>query len=159
MAFHDYYCPGCARLIEDYNVPIAVGAQAGAPHCPEDGRRMEWIPKVGRMDAYEPFQEFDIKDGRNQPIHIDSLRKLRQVERDSEAMARNGEGQPMVWRQYSQSRSNRDANIFGENPFEAPDPAAKRKIRASTTVHDASDHSYGPGVSDSNTSALGGLDD
>ena len=159
MALHNYVCPACAHVLEDVNVPCSIGAQAGAPECPEDGRRMEWIPQIGRVDAYEPFHEFDVKDGRGQTIHIDSLRKLRQVERESEAMARNGEGQPMVWRQYSQSRSNRDANIFGENKFEAPDPAFKRKIRGAASPVEVSDHSYGPGVNDSNTSALGGLDD
>lgn len=159
MPVHDYVCPACGHVLEDVNIPIAIGAQAGAPECPEDGRRMEWIPQIGRMDAYEPFVEFDVKDGRGQTIHVDSLRKLRQVERDSEAMARNGEGQPMVWRQYSQDRTNRDVNTFGENPFEAPDPKAKRKIAASVTTHEAPDHSYGPGIGDHNTSALGGLDD
>jgi hypothetical protein len=54
MALHDFWCQVCGQVLVDVNVPISLGAQAGAPeHC---GRRTAWIPQVGRIDAYEPFQ-------------------------------------------------------------------------------------------------------
>lgn len=156
MALHDFYCPACGRLFTDINVPAAIGATRGAPVCPEDQRTTEWIPKIGRMDAYEPFQEFQTYDGQNQPVLVDSLRKLRQIERESEQQARNEEGQPMVWRQYSQDRSNKDVPTLGkwEGPSERPDPAAASRIGKVVRSAEAPEVVYGPGVSDSNTSAL-----
>lgn len=159
MAHHDFICPGCGHVLTDVNIPIAIGATAGAPSCPEDGRRMEWIPQIGRMDAYEPFQEFDTYDGRNRPVHIDSLTKLRQVERESERMAANGEGQPMIWRRFSQDHSNRDVPTLGkwDGPAERPDPAFVKKHGPAMKSATEPDVAYGPGVSDANASPLDAL--
>lgn len=156
MALHDFYCSTCGQVLTDVNVPISVGATAGAPlHC---GRPTAWIPQVGRMDAYEPFQEFSTTDGRGNPVLVDSLHKLRQVEADAETAYRNGEGQPMVWRNYSQDVSNRDQHTLHRSFHggEQPDPAAAHRFgstlqRGEETVASAE---YGPGVDDSNTSPL-----
>ena len=159
MALHDFWCQVCGQLLVDVNVPISIGATAGAPlHC---GRPAAWIPQVGRMDAYEPFQEFEARDGQNRPVLVDSLHKLRQVERASEQDYRNGEGQPLVWRSYSNDRSNRDVHALapGWTGGEAPDPAFVKKhgarIRRDAAVADTD---YGPGVSDATPSALDRLD-
>lgn len=54
MALHDFWCQVCGQVLVDVNVPIEIGARAGAPiHC---ARVTSWIPAVGRMDAYEPSQ-------------------------------------------------------------------------------------------------------
>lgn len=155
MALHDFYCQDCGQVFTDVNVPAAIGATAGAPlHC---GRPTAWIPQVGRMDAYEPFQEFEARDGQNRPVLVDSLHKLRQVERASEQDYRNGEGQPLVWRSYSNDRSNRDVHALhpGWSGGEAPDPAWVRRhgdqLKRSAAVADTD---YGPGVSDATPSAL-----
>jgi len=63
-------------------------------------------------DGDQPFQKFTtVVNGRR--VVIDSLRKLRQVERDSEQAYRNGEGEPVRFRMWSQTASNRDVNTFG----------------------------------------------
>jgi hypothetical protein len=116
MALHDYACPTCGyRLIDEFR-SCEEGATARLPLCPTCRVSMIWIPQVGRMDALEPMQEFEVCDGRNQRVVVDSLHKLRQIERESEQLARNGEGQQMVWRQYSQDPSNRHTHTLGQDP-------------------------------------------
>lgn len=159
MALHDFWCQVCGEVLLDVNVPIDIGAMKGAPlHC---DRPAAWIPQVGRMDAYEPFQRFEARDGQNTRVTIDSLAKLRQVERESEQQYRNGEGQPLVWRHYSNDRSNRDVHALHPtwHGGEAPDPAFVKKhgaqLRKGTGVAEAAE--YGPGVSDATPSALDAL--
>jgi hypothetical protein len=158
MALHDFWCQVCGQVLIDIDVPVAIGARAGAPeHC---GRPTAWIPAVGRMDAYEPFQEFEVRDGQNQLVTIDSLAKLRQVERESEQQFRNGEGQPLVWRRYSNDASNKDVHTLAPRwqGGEQPDPAfVKKHAAAIRRSADIADTEYGPGVSDATASALDGL--
>jgi hypothetical protein len=160
LAYHDFWCQVCGQVLVDINVPIAIGARAGAPvHC---GRQTAWIPQVGRMDAYEPFQEFETRDGRNNLVLVDSLKKMRDVERQSEQDYRNGEGQPVVWRRYSQDSSNRDVHSLHPRweGGEQPDPVYAKKfgksLRKSTEEPDVA---YGPGIDDSTPSALDHLED
>jgi hypothetical protein len=83
---------------------------------------MEWIPAIGRMD-FAPsggagFKAFTIEEdirGRTETITIDSYAKLRQVERESEQRSRNGEGRPLVWRDYAQDKSNGDVHTLSTN--------------------------------------------
>lgn len=158
MSLHDFWCRRCGQVLVDVNVPIEVGATAGAPeHC---GQKTAWIPQVGRMDAYEPFQEFTTFDAMNRPVLVDSLKKLRDIERDSEQRYKDGEGQPMVWRRYSQDSSNRDVHTLapGWQGGEAPDPAW---VRANADKIGKGDHladtDYGPGVTDDIPCALDAL--
>ena len=156
MSLHDFVCPSCGMAYTDVDIPIAVGAQAGAPYCGDCQIRTDWIPKVGRMDALEPFQTFTAFDGQNNPVVIDSLHTLRKVERASEQQARNGEGQPLVWRAYSQDRSNREVNTLGAYGGEAPSPAAKRKFGSSLQKSVGEPEvTLGPGVTESSTGGLG----
>lgn len=160
MALHDFFCPGCGRTFFDVDVPCAIGATKGAPECADCGRPCEWIPQVGRMDAKEPFQAFTTYDGRNRPVVIDSLRKLRAVERESEVLAKNGEGQQIVFRAYSQDGSNRHTNTLGDPAAfsQRLDPAAIQKFGKVLRSQEAPTTDFGPGVDESNTSALGGLE-
>jgi hypothetical protein len=156
MARHDFYCGVCGQVLVDVNVPAAIGARAGAPeHC---GRPTAWIPAVGRMDAANGpgFQAFTTTDGRGNPVTIDSLAKLRAVERESEQAYKNGEGQPMVWRRWAQDRSNQDRPTLGSWDG-SEQPTAESKQRFGSTLRksvEEPDAAYGPGVSDANTSAL-----
>jgi hypothetical protein len=76
----------------------------------------------------EPGQEFLIYDGRNRPVLVESLAQIRKLEKESEQMARNGDGQQMVWRKYSQNASNNQVNTLGPSPEQAPSKAAQRKF-------------------------------
>lgn len=127
MSLHDFACPHCGAQIEDYNVPASVGATAGAPCCPNGCGLTDWIPKIRFIDAKEPFQRFEVTDGRGLPVVVDSLHRLRQIERDSERDARNGLGQQMVWRDYSQDRSNTDQHTLSTD---LADPHGVAKVLA-----------------------------
>lgn len=146
MALHDFKCPACGHIERDHNVPIEIGAKAGAPPCPEgcvtaaapmnyvglgvstpNAQRMTWIPKVGRMDAYGPFQEFQASDCYGNPVLVESMADIRKIERESEREYDHGEraddGSPLaqkqVWRDYSQDASNKDVHTFAKHPDRA----------------------------------------
>jgi hypothetical protein len=162
MALHDFWCQTCGQVFVDVNVPIALGAQAGAPtHC---GQPVSWMPQVGRMDASSGpgFTAFEARDGQNRPVVVDSLHKLRQIERDSEQHYRNGEGQPIVWRAWANDRGNTHTHALHPTwtGGEAPDPAWVKKNAAGLASGDlVADQEYGPGVSDATPSALSHLKD
>jgi hypothetical protein len=118
-------------------------------HC---GRKTSWIPQVGRMDAAcgPGFEAFETYDGMNNLVTVDSLKKLRDIERDSEQRYRDGEGQPLVWRRYSQDDTNKDVHALHPrwDHGERPDPAWVRKNAAGLRRSlDEPDADYGPGVS------------
>jgi hypothetical protein len=114
---------------------------------------MDWLPQVGRIDAFAPFEAVD---GRNRPVVIDSLTKLRQVERESEKMAANGEGQSLTWRMYSNDASNRHVNTHGPDPSETPSADAIKKFGPGLKRHGeiAPQTEFGPGVTEANTSVI-----
>lgn len=163
MALHDYYCAACGQVAIDVSRAASIGAQADPPrHCDQP---MVWIPFTRAMDIggvkTAGFRGFTTTDGRGQPVHVDSLHKMRQVEKDAEQAYRNGEGQPMVFRRWAQDRSNADAPTLSKDYYggEAPTKEAAHRFGSTLkTSREAPDSSYGPGVTDANASALkGGL--
>lgn len=161
MANHDFWCQHCGQVLTDVNVPTSVGARLGAPlHC---GQPMNWIPQVGRMDAASGpgFQAFEAYDGQNRPVTVDSLKKLRDIERQSETDARNGEGQPIVWRRFSNDKSNHDVHTLAPKwtgGGAQPDPAWVKAHADQIKAHDSvASTEYGPGISDDTPSALDAL--
>jgi hypothetical protein len=156
MALHDYVCDHCGRYFPDVDVPIAIGATRGAPDCPDCVAPTSWIPQIGAMDAREPFQTFTTRDGKNREVVVDSLRTLRRIERESEALARNGEGQQIVFRRWAQDGSNIGVNTLGDPAAfqQRPDPAAVKKFGKALRSAVEPDVTFGPGVSEANASAL-----
>lgn len=160
MPQHDYYCGVCGQVIVNVMVPAAIGQAAGAPdHC---GRRAVPIPGIGAMDygavKGAGFKGFTTTDGRGKRVEINSLHDLRRVEREAEQAARNGDGQRMVWRRYAQNDSNQDQPTLSRSYYggDAPDPAQKHRFGSTLKKSaDAPDHGFGPGVSETNASALG----
>jgi hypothetical protein len=122
---------------------------------------MAWLPGTTAMDVggvkTAGFRAFETTDGRGDPVQIDSLRKLRQVERESEVHTRNGEGQPLIFRRWAQGDSNKDQPTLskdyrgGEQPTKAAAHRFGSTLKRSTEVPD---HTFGPAVNESNTSAL-----
>jgi hypothetical protein len=154
MALHDFLCSSCGTYQSDVFRTAAQGAQSDPPVCCD--LPMAWVPQIGRMDALEPGQEFVCYDGRNNRVLVESLSQMRKIERESEQAERNGEGQKMVWRKYSQDHSNLHTNTLGKDPSEAPSERAQRKFGPTLKKSaEAPDVAFGPGVSESNTSALG----
>ena len=157
MPLHDFYCRQCGETALDVYRSVEVGAQAQPPICPTCHQPMEWFPQVGRMDAFEPGQEFVMYDGLNQPRLVESFSQMREIERDSEQQARNGEGQPVRFRALHQNRSNMLENTFGDIPAPKLDPEAKRRFGlrgAARKLLDEPDVTFGPAVNETNCSAL-----
>ena len=159
MALHDYF--HCGQVLVDIYRSAAEGARARPPACPTCGQPMVWLPGTIAMDAgavkTSGFKGFHTTDGRGHPVHVDSLHKLRQVERESEAMARDGVGQPMVFRRWAQERSNQDQPTLSKSYAggEQPTPAAAHRFgQTLRRSAEAPDHSFGPGVHEGNASAL-----
>lgn len=163
MPNHDYRCPDCGWVLRDQYRPIAIGGRGDLPACFNCDKPMEWIPaaQFDLMSDGTTFPKFTTTDARGNRVEIDSLHKVRQIERDSEVAARNGEGQQMVFRNFAQSRGNRLDGTLGSVPAPSLSAAAKSKfgLRGGATPlaagpDGAPDIPYGPGVNDSNASAL-----
>ena len=171
MPRHDYFCGRCGAILTDQYRSVEQGGTAHPPRCPNCFEMMTWkVPRPrmslgtdGGTEDRHTFHKFTARDGRNQLVEIDSINKLRQVERESEQLARNGEGQRITFRAFSQDSSNRDVNTHGE-PERPPELTAESKrkwgLRGNTQRVDAPadgslpTYEYGPGVNDSNTSPL-----
>ena len=167
---HDYQCPGCRGWLKNQLRTAQEGGISTAPACPSCGVRMIWTPTVFRTDlrtdgegaSGATFQKFTMLDGLNRRVEIDSLHTLRKIERESEKMAADGIGQPIRLRAFAQDRGNMSVNTFGEGPSEKPSAEAKRRFglqggaQPVTAPADGGDpdYTYGPGVTDANTSAL-----
>lgn len=136
-------------------MPVAVRSTEGAPSC--CGQRMAWIPQVGAMDAKEPSFQSTVyvrqPDGTEKPVVVGSLSQMRRIERQSEQAARNGEGQQMVWRDFSNDRNHSDRHSFAADPSVQPEKSSRVKVRA-VDAEVGEGAAYGPGVDDHNTSAL-----
>lgn len=108
MPIHDWKCLTCNEVIMDH---YQARLEAEAPVC-SSFHNMERMWTTNRM--HRTFEKFEFVEG-NERIEIDSLSKLRDVERVSEQAYKEGRGRPFVWRQFSQDNSNMDRNVFGEN--------------------------------------------
>lgn len=113
---NDFLCEVCGHYGEYW------ATRATAPsHC---GQVMTWAPsRPPAVDAKEPFQQFDVEIN-GQRHHVGSLHQMRQIERQAEQAARNGEGQPHIWRDYSNDRTNFDVHTLAKHttrPMSAQD--------------------------------------
>lgn len=158
MALHDFRCDTCGILAIDINIPISQSVHRDGPTC--CGAKMSWLPQIGSMgllpESGREIVQVLQPDGTHKAVAVNSMQDIRRLERETEKMYRDGVGQPLRWRAYSQDQSNRDVNSFGPAPNQAPDPEWLKKadIR-SASESEVADLSYGPGVSDSNTSPVG----
>lgn len=89
-------------------------APAGSPPplCPSHNLPMEilWAGGSAGVDAVHPF-EYEHDDGHKETIT--SIRRAREIERQSEHAAAAGTGRLAIFRHLSQSlSSNRDKNVF-----------------------------------------------
>jgi hypothetical protein len=167
MPWADYTCEGCPGIVRNHRFDAALGAIASAPICPVCEIVMTYVPAIGRMSAGNgpSFKAFEVArevvdvnpaTGKVERHHrretIDSIAKLRAVERDSDRRAANGEGEPMRFRVFSQDHSNMDRGSFG--PLVPESSVLKKSGRVSVKAVTPSDGSEpvvetGPGMSGS----------
>ena len=157
MPLHDFHCKACGYVLADQYRSVEEGAQAHLPACPECHCTMAWVPNVGRMDLLAESAKYLQYDGQNRPQTVDSFPAMRRLEAESDQQARNGEGQPIRFRALHQDRSNMDRNTFGDGPAERPTAEGKSKFGfqgATRRLPGEPEVTFGPGVNESNTSAL-----
>lgn len=125
---------------------------------------MDWLPAAPAVD----LQMTPItlhrrqRDGSYREETVSSVAEMRRIERESEQAARNGEGEAIRFRMWSQDRSNGEVNAFGPAPFETPSAAAKAKFGRRGAMKplaeaEANERALGPGVTEANVSALPGV--
>lgn len=124
-----YRCPACGHLYLLAYIPADVDGPDWPPTCYTcDDAQLERAPQPGDFgfdvktdgDGGKGFQKFTVhrqvptKEGLVQVEEsIDSLHKMRQIEKDSEQRYRDGEGEPLRFRGYAQNGSNMDVGSFG----------------------------------------------
>jgi hypothetical protein len=117
----DYRCPACSYELKDHRAwwqPIPEEEREYSweterkvdPTCPNCHAAMEWVPVAAQHDLLpEGFIVTELDGG---PFRPSSLHEIRQIERESERRAANGEGSPIGFRDFSQNHSNRARNMF-----------------------------------------------
>ena len=128
MAVHDFRCLACDYRWNDVNIPVSIGARAGAPYCPrcDVPTTMEPIIAIGRMSIFSEFAKFTtpVEDPGSptgfRDETISTLGDIRRLEKESEQRERDGLGRRMIWRDYSQDQSNKDVHTMGPPPSETP---------------------------------------
>lgn len=121
MPVHDYVCPDCGRVTSDQYHP-AVAAILCCPTCHVP------MEKSWERRASTPFKSFTVDIGGG-PTEITSLGDVRRIERDSEKAARDGRGQHVNFRAFSNDRSNQDVNTLGHLGHKQRKPVARENIR------------------------------
>lgn len=102
MGMNRYECGVCGHL-GDY-----VATKDTRPwHCDAE---MVWTPD--RSAAVDhAFDAFTVSNGAR-TFTVDSLHTLRRTEAETERMSRNRDGEALVWRDYSQDKSNGDVHTL-----------------------------------------------
>jgi hypothetical protein len=136
----EYVCPACGkhelragRFVqvpenertykgEEIRLPEYCSAKVRSEDDPETSligqlcsTRMVWTPTAA---AHDLLGENFVVDLDGVQTKVSSLRELRTMETLSLRRARNGEGAPIVFRGFSQNRSNRDVNTLRGSEFE-----------------------------------------
>ena len=122
MPIHDYSCDTCKTEVRDHYLPRL---NSTTPICSACNTPMvrEWTTNR----THRIFQVFDFTLDSGKVISIDSLAKLRKVEKSTTDAYHRGEPvRPFIFRHYSQDPTNKDKSIFsGLNP-EQIDPKKAR---------------------------------
>jgi hypothetical protein len=170
MPIHDLVCGVCGVVQPDTYVPLVVLPEpirrhgfvtrhtvAFPDHC---GQPMTYLPPHCAVDVYESgATTVEVSDGQGGfvPRRVSSLRDIRRLERESEAAAAEGRGQRMVWRDYSQDRTNQDVHTMaadGEQPATLSKAAAAKFGPGIRRSADEPTAALGPGVTESTASVF-----
>lgn len=152
-------CPACGR--EEYRRPVFVpvaqplykGHEEMLPEYCEGEHTMAsaggraWHLSLSPMEVVPGFNhdltltDFDVDmetltDGRVQgKQRISSLHEIRQIENESLRRHANGEGQPMIFRDFSQNKSNRSVHTLTGTPYEKHRSAPRDEVFKRAKTH------------------------
>ncbi len=109
MARLDFSCPACGAEVIDRIAPAGTPPPSCAAHEPPVPMEIAWREAAAVDVLAEPI-EFEHDGGRVEKI--ETLSRIRQIEREAEIAVGRGEGRPIVFRDFAQDHSNRDLNVF-----------------------------------------------
>lgn len=113
---------------QERRLPEVCGLAVGDGSCPGE---MVWTPESSAHDLLHEDFEVDLGDGSG-PRRIRSLSELRSIEHDSERRSREDpKAAPLVWRDFSQDRSNRDVNSLAGTQYDRNRPLRPAERRTS----------------------------
>ena len=89
-------------------------SRCGASYCIGDSP----VCKGGHLPVHRssPFKSFTFDADNGEVVEVNSLHKVREIERLSESRHRQGLGRPFNFRAFTQDKSNLDASIYGRVP-------------------------------------------
>ena len=138
LARHDFRCALCGFLLRDVEGTAPLTDPSRNPRCPAHqfplgGYLMDWIP-FSRFSCFTDSGREGAGSFAKATVQVDdpgalggfreevvgSLADIRRLEKESETRARNHEGAPLVWRDYSQDRSNRHTHTLMADPSLTP---------------------------------------
>lgn len=133
MPRHDLVCPACGHIVRDrlfsladidrWKASPATSPLAICAACDADLSRPTPMEILYTTSAHQLLGEdfvIDVDDGHTYyRRRVSSLSELRAIERESERHARNEPGcTPLVFRDFSQNRSNRATNTLAGTEWE-----------------------------------------
>lgn len=122
---HDFGCPDCGEQLLNVVIPDGVRAQDVGFGC-LCGGSLVWMPSRVGMNVWSTNQQVTIPvEDPGSPsgfrdVRVSSLQDVRRLEHDSGVAEANGTGRQMVWRDYSQDRSQRLDHTLGKDPSLTP---------------------------------------
>jgi hypothetical protein len=103
-------CPDCTRR----TIVITSDGPAMAGPLPE----LEVFPDQMQHDLLTGGTGLTVQSSTGGEVTVSSLSEIRAIERESLRRARNGDGSPIVFRGFSQSRQNMNKNTLHGSEFE-----------------------------------------
>lgn len=121
MPVQTWVCPHCDCIVPDQYHPSGKAVLA----CPNCSLVMERSWQRDSRSLFRPFTADDGSGGRE----FRSLSEVRSYERETERQANGGEGQRIVFREYSQDSSNQDVNTLAAEGVQQQKPGKKVNVR------------------------------
>jgi len=121
MPVQTWVCPNCECIVPDQYHPSSKAILA----CPNCSLVME---RSWQRDSRPLFRPFTANDGTGDR-EFKSLESVRRYERETERRADGGDGQRIVFREYSQNRSNQDVNTLAKEGVQQVIPEKKANVR------------------------------
>ncbi len=130
-----FRCPRCG-FVDTFWYPTPVydinhnriSSWPCCPHCTLDDQlmasdyelppQMEAFPETMQHDLLTGGTGLTVQSADGGDVTVSSLREIRTIENESLRRARNGDGSPIVFRGFSQNRSNRHVNSFSGSSLE-----------------------------------------
>lgn len=143
MPRQDFKCPLCGTKYPNVYYPLPeydadhnrISEWPTCQYCATtpDGDRQIWPFDPSVTVVYQPLEPFprvmshdlltgglglSVDDAAGRSVNVSSLQEIRTIEKESLRRAANGDGSPLVFRGFSQNKSNMASNTLKGSSFE-----------------------------------------